>query len=264
MRRFAVLVVNASLYLARLMLRRPHEAVGVIRAAGAVVLDRRFDALSPIPWLPEALEAALGTVEVRLPPAGLLEPGNQDFNGLIRLTALAKLLEVRCIFEIGTYNGLTALTLASNVPPAVVHTLDLPPGAAPSLAFDDQDASNIDAERARVFRGQPDAARIVEHFGDSATFDFGPWEGLVDLFYVDGAHSLEYVRNDSRLAFACVSRSGVIIWDDYWRRVPDVPEFLHTQTARGLYRLAGTRLVVWFGEQASTRLRAVAESTAIK
>jgi len=34
-------------------------------------------------------------------------------------------------------------------------------------------------------------------FGDSASFDYSPYHGRVDLFFIDGAHSYEYVRSDT-------------------------------------------------------------------
>jgi predicted O-methyltransferase YrrM len=46
--------------------------------------------------------------------------GNQDVRGLVYPVSLGKLVNARCIFEIGTYNGFTALTLAGNIEDAVV------------------------------------------------------------------------------------------------------------------------------------------------
>jgi len=37
--------------------------------------------------------------------------------------------------------------------------------------------------------------------GDSASFDWAPYEGTLDFIFIDGAHSQEYVLSDSRQAF---------------------------------------------------------------
>jgi hypothetical protein len=54
-------------------------------------------------------------------------------------------------------------------------------------------------------------------FGDSASFDFSPFAGAVDLFFIDGAHSYEYVRSDTLRALQCVRPGGVIAWHDFGR-----------------------------------------------
>ena len=93
-------------------------------------------------------------------------------------------------------------------------------------------------------------AWIVQHFGDSAKFDFSPFIGTCDLVYIYGAHSFGYVKNDTHAAFEIVSTKGAIVWDDYWRRIPDVARYLHTLKHAGLLRLPESRLVVWLSRAA--------------
>jgi predicted O-methyltransferase YrrM len=151
------------------------------------------------------------------------------------------------VFEIGTYNGATAWCLARNLPSAEVHTLDLPLEQDPALAYGVSDASNRIRFEQRAYEALPlGDGRVVEHWGDSATFDFGPWRGSVDLVYVDGAHSHDYARADTQTAFELVRDSGAIVWDDYWRRIPGVAAALHG-LSEPLFRVSGTRLVVYFG-----------------
>jgi hypothetical protein len=175
----------------------------------------------------------------------MLAPGNLDCAGLMQLAALARVLEARSVFEIGTYNGVTALTLALNLPAAKVHTLDLAPEDEPALPLLAVDPLNFRGAEPRAYEGRPEAERIVQHTGDSASFEFGPLAGSIDLVYIDGAHSYEYVRNDTRAAFELLSDRGAVVWDDYWRLVPDVPRFLDEIADRGLHRIPGTRLVVY-------------------
>jgi predicted O-methyltransferase YrrM len=154
------------------------------------------------------------------------------------------------VFEIGTYNGLTTLTLAVNLPEAKIHTLDLPSGERSRLPILSADEANIAQSGRPLYEGQPAAERIVQHLSDSAAFDYSDFTGRCDLVYVDGAHSAEYLRNDSAAAFEIVAESGIVVWDDYWRRVPTVPEFLDALDLRTLYRLPGSRLVVWMSPDA--------------
>jgi predicted O-methyltransferase YrrM len=68
-----------------------------------------------------------------------------------------------------------------------------------------------------LFRDYDQRDRIELLFGDSAMFDFAPWHGTIDLFFIDGAHSYDYVRSDTLNAVRCVRPGGVIAWHDFGR-----------------------------------------------
>lgn len=70
--------------------------------------------------------------------------------------------------------------------------------------------------------------RITQLYGDSAIFDFSPYAGSIDLIFVDGAHSFEYVMKDTASACRMLTDRGVILWHDYsaW---PGVTEALNRQ-----------------------------------
>lgn len=139
---------------------------------------------------------------------------------LLTLCLLCRGLQPRTIFEIGTFVGYTSLHMALNSPPTTkVFTLDLPPtDRETSLRTTATDHKLIDRDVGpAVFRGSEVEDRIERLFGDSATFDFSRWHDAVDLFFVDGAHSYEYVRSDTRHALKCVRPGGVVVWHDYGR-----------------------------------------------
>jgi len=219
-----------------------------LRRLGAALRDRRFDLQSPIPSLAPEQLSAMGADSVTMPPLRDFGPGNQSPLGLLWLTSIAAAVGVETAFEIGSYNGLTALTLALNLPSATVHTLDLGPTDQPALPLFRDDPLHIVERRSRLYDGSEAANRNVQHLGASATFDFSPYYGRCELVYVDGAHSFEYVQSDSERAFRLVSADGVVVWDDYWYLVPDVPRYLDGLDRRGLYRVPGTRLVVLLPE----------------
>lgn len=219
-----------------------------LRAGVGRVLDVSFELSSPLPVLPRSLLAGVSDEPIALPSPVNLAAGNQDSLGLQYLVLLARLVEARRILEIGTYNGLTALTLAVNLPAATIETLDLPPAVVPRLKLSRDDAAHTSSFDRRFYVGTPYEKRIVQHLGDSATFDFASLGGSFDLVYVDGAHTYDYVANDTRAAFSLIAPGGVVVWDDYWRRIPDVARFLHGVRDRSIHRIRGTRLAVWLSD----------------
>ncbi len=115
------------------------------------------------------------------------------------LAALARGLDCRTFFEIGTNRGRTTWTVARNNPDLVLYTLDVAPAEASAataydLGADDRAFFRPDSACGEAFRGTPETGRITQLWGDSATFDFSPYAGAIDFVYVDGAHTYEYVR----------------------------------------------------------------------
>lgn len=161
---------------------------------------------------------------------------------MVELCALAQILRPKVIFEIGTYRGASAIQFAVNAPEATVFTLDLAPNQHPILATTPADRSIA----ARHYQGQKDTQelRIQRLYGDSAVFDFSPYHKRVDLFFIAGAHSYEYVRNDTLKALDCVHQGSVIAWHDYGRcGVNGVSRWLHEfREGRQVYRVVGGSL----------------------
>ncbi|MEA2684650.1 MAG: hypothetical protein QOK05_2978 [Chloroflexota bacterium] len=141
---------------------------------------------------------------------------------IVNLTVICRLVQPKVVFEIGTLFGYTTQHLALNAPGATIYTLDLPTevAPAPALASTSMDR-RFQGEHQQVqrfcFDGTPEAERIVCLHGDSATFDFAPYRGTVDLFFIDGAHSYEYVRSDTERALECCHPGSVIAWHDFGR-----------------------------------------------
>jgi len=170
------------------------------------------------------------------------------------LALLARILAPRAVFEIGTLHGCTALLFALNTPSdSVIYTLDLPPDASctPSLSTTVIDDAHIAAHACSQYLYQAHPAggggKVRQLYGDSARFDFTPYQGQIDLFFIDGAHSYEYVRSDSMRALECVRPGGVIVWHDYGRwGVNGVSRWLHelAKSGRDVCRLPGSSLAV--------------------
>lgn len=188
-----------------------------------------------------------------LPTTGYLTHWDANYaKDALYLAMLAKALSPKTVFEIGTLHGYTALLFALNTPPdTVIYTLDLPldNSCSPSLPTTIMDDAHIAAHAHStryLYQNHPAGGKVKQLYGDSAQFDFRPYHDIVDIFFVDGAHSYDYVRSDTQKALSC-TRRGVIVWHDYGRwGVNDVSRWLHKLVRTGfeVYRLPGSSLAV--------------------
>jgi predicted O-methyltransferase YrrM len=140
---------------------------------------------------------------------------------LVSLCLMCQLIRPRKVFEIGTLTGYTAYEMALNSPEgAQIFSLDLPIGTAIKLKTTMMDDSIIETHRrtqAYAFSNSPAAGKIKLLFGDSGVFDFSPYHGSIDFFFIDGSHSYEYVRSDTLNAFKCCHPGSVVAWHDFGR-----------------------------------------------
>jgi hypothetical protein len=179
------------------------------------------------------------------------------FDEIVYLSSLVKILAPRAIFEIGTFRGYTIRALARHAPPdCEVYTLDLPPeelGKSP-LRQHSADLGNVLLNPHRkpgigdIYLSDPMASqRITQFLGSSDAFDFTPFKGKVDIFFIDGAHSYDFVVNDTAQALRSLSERGVIVWHDLtggWRGL--VRFFKEFGRDHLLYHLRGTSLVLYW------------------
>jgi predicted O-methyltransferase YrrM len=139
---------------------------------------------------------------------------------LISLCMICRHIKPKAIFEIGTFSGYSTYEFALNSPgDTKIYSLDLPPASKPSLKTTASDDLLIEgrATETYAFQNTPEATKINLLFGDSATFDFSAYHGAIDFFFIDGAHSYEYVRSDTLNALKCCHPGSVIAWHDFGR-----------------------------------------------
>lgn len=163
--------------------------------------------------------------------------------------AVAMVARPARIFEFGTFRGESTWLLAHNVPDARVYTLDLPgPEALPTAKLDLTDPEYFATwDRGSRFRDTPEAARIVQLTGDTATFDFSRYAGSIDFVYIDASHSYSYVRSDTEAALAMLSPTGTILWDDY-TLYPGIYAYLNElapSLERPIYHVLDTRFAMY-------------------
>jgi len=182
-------------------------------------------------------------------------------NGNVRISELGiiSLLAKRCqkdsiIFEIGTFDGRTTLNLAINsLQTCKIYTLDLPQNKETKFNVEGGEKHFIDKQEPGLRYKSFDEgfskykAKITQLLGDSATFDFSPFENKCGLVFVDGSHAYEYACVDSYSALKMVKDGGIVIWHDYgvWRAVTQALEELEEKEELGLRHIAGTSLVYW-------------------
>jgi len=197
-------------------------------------------------------------------------PSNVD--GSMTLTEIASIchivaaLDPAKIVEIGSFQGLTTVNLARNASRAMIHTVDLPPSTSASdTVFQNNDASIIERRKGYAYAGTEVEDRIMQHYGDTATFGFEEAiGGDVDLILIDAAHSYEYVRSDTLRTLPLLKEGSVILWHDYGRKDflsnPEdawgVSRLLHELADVGVGILQGTSLgVLRLGTDTRSRLQ---------
>jgi predicted O-methyltransferase YrrM len=160
------------------------------------------------------------------------------------LAALANLVEAKRIFEFGTYKGVSTTQLALNVADGgMVFTLDLPEDhPAYSLPIPKPEERQIAAEGGKGILIPRDLLdRVTFLSSDSATFDENPYTGTIDLVFVDGAHSYEYVKSDTEKGWKMLRPGGILAWHDCVPSHRDVVKYIR-ESHRTAKRVTGTAL----------------------
>lgn len=155
------------------------------------------------------------------------------------LMAIACAEQPNSVFEIGTYCGHTTLHFARNLPYATIHTIDLPEEVDCFPLKTDYHLIT-DREVGREYQGQPGAERIIQHRGDTATWDFSQVTGA-SFFFIDGSHTYEYAKNDTEKCFDVCGGKGVFLWHDCDDRHPGVMQFL-SEWRKEILLISGTCL----------------------
>lgn len=198
----------------------------------------RLKYVAPEELLPQGLD--LPTITLGLFPKTY---ASQSVLETACLNLLMKKARARSIFEFGTYKGVSITQLAMNLPEgSEIRTLDLPDQADIALNISDPYELQIAREGGKGSL-VPDHLRSRIQFlkQDSAKFDPAPFAGKVDFVFVDGAHSYDYVKNDSEKGWALLRSGGIIAWHDCRVADPDVVRFLLESTFKP-QKIIGTSL----------------------
>ena len=190
-----------------------------------------------VQW-PEELSLYLGDVDVS---------GSTPLLDLLAILALAIAQQPKAALEFGTFWGSTTVNLARNLPNAIIHTIDLPPDTEEALATTAgkpvDDVYLIESRKlGQAFSGTPFESHIVQHLGDTATYDYNSIKDEVSFFLIDGSHTYEYAKSDTLHAFDLARGNSTFVWHDCDEIHPGVTRWLGELVDRGLQvkRIEGT------------------------
>ena len=150
------------------------------------------------------------------------------------LKMLVALTSARRVVEVGMFTGYSALMMASALPAdGRLFTCDVDPEAE---------------AMARSFFARSAHGEKIEIVMGPARETLPRIPGPVDLVFIDGSHTADYVRNDSEVAFRLVTARGLIVWHDYSPEWPGVVSTLESLAAQGnmkITHILGTTLCVY-------------------
>lgn len=159
------------------------------------------------------------------PVAGGFEDGNISDYETECICRIVRSHNPSAVFEIGTFNGRTSLNMAANMgPDSILFTLDLPQAEVTKTKLRIKSGEKKFIEKpvsGMQFSGTPYEKMITQLYADSAKYDFSQFLNKIDLVFIDGSHSYEYVINDTKVALKLLRNGkGIIIWHDYgWSEV---------------------------------------------
>jgi len=179
------------------------------------------------------------------------EDGTLPLDQLIALLSILVVEKPEVVLEIGTFMGHTTRAMALNVPTATIHTVDLPEnfvaGGAVSTQLKSDDFHLINRRKVgREFLDNPCNGRIVQHFADTAQWDFTE-AADASFFFIDGSHTYEYCRNDSEKCLALCGGRGVFLWHDCDLAHPGVVKLIQEwrRAGRSIVRITDTPIAYW-------------------
>jgi predicted O-methyltransferase YrrM len=190
----------------------------------------------------------------------LLNSKERDGNiGSFELFIIASIIAERNplnILEIGTFDGNTTLQMALNSQnDARIHTLDLPdedPSTKNSISNREEKFVYDEKKKKRKFEGTSVHHKIIQHFGDSAEYDFQKFtdRGLIDFCFIDGSHTYKYVKSDTEKVFKILSPKGIIFWHDFNPNWPGVYQcLLDIGKQHSLMHIEGTTFACYLPEK---------------
>jgi hypothetical protein len=225
-----------------------------LRGCGRSFEAASFVESAAIPGIPDVkLNDLLGEIN----PAVHIDTSQHDDGSLplehaMALLSLVVAEQPQAVLEIGTFMGRTTKWIAWNLQNGMIHTVDLPEDFEPEAEKDiilPKDDFHLIAKRqvGREYRNDPVRSRVVQHFADTASWNFAE-AAASSFFFIDGSHTYEYCRNDSEKCLAlCENRPATFLWHDCDRAHPGVIRCLLEWKAQGreIVRIAGTTIAYW-------------------
>lgn len=158
-------------------------------------------------------------------PIEILDNPDCETFELVFMAMICRIANPRRIFETGTFEGRSANVMALHTPDDCrIETLDLPvknekiETGLKILENDEKWLMKSDERlggRLGTLNDPTVNAKITQHRGDSAKFDYSPFHGEMDMVFVDRAHSCDYVLSDANNGLKMLGDRGFILFHDY-------------------------------------------------
>jgi len=119
------------------------------------------------------------------------------------ILAIQKFIKATTVFEIGTFDGGATLNVSANLPEdGLVYTVDLPADIKTfELEISGFMNNQSDFENVGIqYKGTKYQQKIKQIFEDSGKINYEQLPVPFDMFFIDGCHDYEYVKNDSQMA----------------------------------------------------------------
>jgi hypothetical protein len=176
------------------------------------------------------------------------EGGRMPLDQAVALLAILVKEQPKEVLEIGTFNGHTTALMAQNLEHSIIHTVDLPEDFSSSndmVTNIPKDDFHLIEKRevGKEYKNKPYSNRVIQHFGDSAVWDFKE-AGHPTFFFIDGSHTYEYCKSDTEKCMELSSGKGVFLWHDCDYGHEGVVRFLAEWRKNGydVVRIQGTPL----------------------
>jgi predicted O-methyltransferase YrrM len=144
--------------------------------------------------------------------------GGSRFEEVLLMASIAKHLNPKYVFEVGTCQGRTTINIARNCPNLVrLFTLNLPPEDDLDSEWLPQDRFIYENSKDHIginFRNTAYENKIEQIYANSQSYDFGK-HAPIDIAFIDASSQCEYVIADSENCWKILRTGGVLIWHAY-------------------------------------------------
>lgn len=172
---------------------------------------------------------------------------------IVILKQLAKRFKSCEYFEIGTWRGESIV----NIAPIAAKCVSL------SLSNKEMNALGYGEKFTNVQRFFSKNIGNIEHIeANSKTFDFKKWNRKFDLIFVDGDHSYEGVKSDTKNVFDLLKdENSIIVWHDYgtsyeiidWEVLAGILDGAPTNKHGNLYQISNSLCAVYINGKFKTK-----------
>lgn len=144
------------------------------------------------------------------------------------LYALMKYFSLNTYLEIGTYIGESINNVAAVADKCF--SITAPPEAPYSMRNFCKTYGIVDFSNRLV-----NLPNVIQFLADSKEFDFSTIKDTIDIYFIDGDHSIEGIENDTRKIMECKSENAFIVWHDVKKEGHQINEI----TIEAIYNIIG-------------------------